>query len=123
MKFISVLLLTAAAAAAANVDFATGQAARLFIGQTQATRGEPGASEKLLGGISGVAYANNMLFVADSNRVNSEPINNRVLIFRNVSGSLPAPTDELFYTQRCPICVGQADNVLEIGRASCRERV
>ena len=112
MKFISVLLLTAAAAAAANVDFATGQAARLFIGQTQATRGEPGASEKLLGGISGVAYANNMLFVADSNRVNSEPINNRVLIFRNVSGSLPAPTDELFYTQRCPICVGQADNVL-----------
>lgn len=112
MKCISVLLLTAAAAAAADVTFATGQAARLFIGQTQATRGEPGASEKLLGGISGIAYANNMLFVADSNRVNSEPINNRVLIFRNVSGSMPAPTDELFYTQRCPICVGQANTVL-----------
>ncbi|HWQ53337.1 MAG TPA: hypothetical protein VN442_06615 [Bryobacteraceae bacterium] len=112
MKCISVLLLSAAAVVAADVNFATGQAARLIIGQTQATRQEPGASESLLGGISGVAFANDTLFVADSNRVNSEPINHRVLIFRNVSGTMPKPTDELSYTQRCPICVGQASTVL-----------
>jgi hypothetical protein len=69
------MLLTAAAGFAANVDFATGQAARLFIGQTQATRQQPGASDTLLGGVSGVAFANDTLFVADSNRVNSGPIN------------------------------------------------
>jgi sugar lactone lactonase YvrE len=112
MKYFFAILLTAAAGFAANVDFATGQAARLFIGQTQATRQQPGASDTLLGGVSGVAFANDMLFVADSNRVNSGPINNRVLVYRNVSGNLPKPTAELSYTQRCPICVGTADTVL-----------
>jgi hypothetical protein len=115
MKCISVLLLTAAAGFAADavsIDFKTGQAARLFIGQPQATREDPGATERLLGGVGGVAYANDTLFVADSNRVNADPINNRVLIFRNLSGALPAPTDELMYTERCPVCVGQADTVL-----------
>lgn len=112
MKRFCLLLLTAAAGFAANVDFATGQAARLIIGQQQATRQEPGASDTLLGAVGGLAFAADTLFVADSTRVPSNPINNRVLLFRNVSGTLPKPTDELFYTQRCPICVGKADTVL-----------
>ena len=111
MKCISVFLLVSAAASYA-ADFNTGQAARLIIGQTFITRGEPGAGQSLLGGVGGVAYANDMLFVADSNRPGSEPNNNRVLIFKNVSGTIPSPTAELFYTQRCPACVGQADVVL-----------
>ncbi|MCL4403054.1 MAG: IPT/TIG domain-containing protein [Acidobacteria bacterium] len=116
-KYISAFFLLGCAAVpglaqSIPVDFATGQAARAFIGQTQAARGEPGASDTLLGGASGIAYANNMLFVADSNRVGSGPDNNRVLIYRNVAGMIPQPTDELFYTQRCPSCVGKADIVL-----------
>ncbi len=112
MKCITLLLFAAAAGLAAEIDFATGQAARLFIGQPQATRQDPGATERLLGAVGGVAFANDMLFVADSSPGASTPQNNRVLIFRNVSGGLPRPTDELLYTQRCPICVGQADTVL-----------
>ncbi len=111
MKCIPVFLLISAAASYA-ADFNTGQAARLIIGQTFITRGEPGAGQSLLGGVGGVAYANDTLFVADSNRPGSEPNNNRVLIFKNVSATIPSPTAELFYTQRCPACVGQADVVL-----------
>ncbi|MFB3829611.1 MAG: hypothetical protein ACE15B_22760 [Bryobacteraceae bacterium] len=110
MKCLSVFLLTAAAGMAA--DFATGQAARLIIGQSQFTRQQPGADINLLGGVSGLAYANDMLFVADANRAGSQPLNHRVLIFRNLSSTLPRPTDELRYEQRCPVCVGIADTVL-----------
>jgi hypothetical protein len=110
MKSVSLFLLVAATGLAA--EFSTGQAARLVIGQTHFTRQEFGASEILLGGVSGIAYANNMLFVADSNRVGSTPINHRVLIYRDVNGMLPKPTDELEYTQKCPVCVGSADIVL-----------
>jgi len=110
MKGTLVFLLAAGAMFAA--DFNTGQAARLIIGQPQFTRQDDGASATLLGGISGLAYANDTLFVADANRVGSTPVNNRVLIFQNLSQQLPAPTDQLFYTQRCPVCVGQANVVL-----------
>jgi uncharacterized protein (TIGR03437 family) len=106
------LLAISVAAIWADENFNTGQAARLTIGQEQFTRQEFGASEKLLGGVSGVAYANNMLFVADSNRIGASPSNNRVLVYTNVSGQLPAPKDELQYQQRCPACVGQAAIVL-----------
>jgi len=110
MKCIFGVLLAAWAALAA--DFRTGQAARLVIGQTTFTRQEPGASQVLVGGVSGLAYVNDMLFVADANRVGAEPFNNRVLIFKDLSGALPKPTDELFYTKRCPVCVGEASVVI-----------
>jgi hypothetical protein len=110
MKSISLVLLAAAAASAAQ--FSTGQAARLVIGQSTFTEGEQGAGQNLLGGVGGVAYAADMLFVADSNRVGAAPVNERVLIFKNLSGNLPQPTDELLYSTRCPVCIGGADIVL-----------
>ncbi len=71
---------------------------------------QPSAS--VLGGVSGLAYANDTLFVADSNRVSAAPINHRVLIFNNVSSMLPAPGAQLVYDRKCPVCVGQASVVL-----------
>jgi uncharacterized protein (TIGR03437 family) len=110
MKFLVVLFSTALFCSAA--DFATSQAARLVIGQTSFTSQASGASDVLLGGVGGVAYVNDMLFVADSNRVGATPINNRVLIYKGVSGQFPQPTDELTQGSRCPACVGQANAVL-----------
>src|SRR4029078_9176310 len=86
MKSILVVLLAAAAAHAA--EFSTGQAARLVIGQRTFTEQEPGARVDLLGGVSGLAYAGDMLFVVDSNRVGASPQNQRVLIYKNLSGTL-----------------------------------
>jgi len=50
-------------------DFTTGQAARLVIGQTTFTSQDPNSSDTIVGGVSGLAYAADTLFVADSNRV------------------------------------------------------
>ena len=102
MKHLLVFLLPAALACAA--DFATGQAARLVIGQRTFTEQKPGASAELVGGVSGLAYFNDMLFVADANRVGASPQNHRVLIYRNLSDKLPKPADELFYDRDCPAC-------------------
>ena len=110
MKSITLVLLAVVAASAA--DFTTGQAARLVIGQSTFTEGEQGAGQNLIGGVGGVAYANDMLFVADGNRIGASPVNQRVLIFKNLSGNLPKPTDELLYYTRCPACIGGADVVL-----------
>jgi hypothetical protein len=93
-------------------DFATGQAARLVIGQRTFTDQIPGASDELLGAVSGVAYARDMLVVADSNRAGGIPQNNRVLLYKNLSSLLPKPTDELFFTRPCPVCTGTATVVL-----------
>lgn len=110
MKFWAVLLLVTMAARGA--DFATGQAARLVIGQPTFTRQDPNSSDEILGAVSGLAYANDTLFVCDSNRVGASPVNNRVLIYRNLSQMLPAPTAELPYLKRCPVCGGRATLVL-----------
>src|SRR3981081_1429317 len=118
MKSITLVLLTAAAVSAA--DFSTGQAARLVIGQATFTEASQGADRNLVGGVGGVAYANDMLFVADGNRIGASPVNQRVLIFKNLSSTLPKATDELPYTPylseatntRCPVCTGSADVVL-----------
>src|SRR5579862_6335199 len=104
MKSISLVLLAVAAASAA--DFSTGQAGRLVIGQQTFTDDVQGADQNLLGAVGGVAYAGDMLFVADGNRVGASPVNERVLIFKNLSSQLPRPTDELFYYSRCPVCLG-----------------
>ena len=110
MKSTFVFLLAAAAAHAA--EFSTGQAARLVIGQRTFTEQADGAAQDLVGGVSGLAYANDMLFVVDSNRVGASPQNERVLIFKNLSSTLPKPGDELFFDRPCPVCRGSADLVL-----------
>jgi len=71
MKQICVFFLSAIAAFSA--DFVTGQAARLVIGQPTFTSEQQGADQGLVGGVSGLAYLNDMLFVADSNRVAANP--------------------------------------------------
>ncbi|MCC6341996.1 MAG: hypothetical protein IT166_07355 [Bryobacterales bacterium] len=105
------LLLAAGLCEAA--DFFSGMAARAVIGQRTFTAQTPGASDVLLGGVGGIAYANGTLIVVDDNRVSASPQNNRVLIFRNVSSFLPEPTAVLPPSGvRCPLCVGQAAVVL-----------
>jgi hypothetical protein len=93
-------------------DFTNGQAARLVIGQTTFTSEDPNSSDTVVGGISGLAYAADTLFVADSNQVGSAPSNNRVLLFGSLSSQLPSPTAQLPYDRKCPVCVGQATVVL-----------
>ncbi|MFB3777897.1 MAG: hypothetical protein ACE141_09800 [Bryobacteraceae bacterium] len=110
MKFFAVFIL--AASTGFGAEFTTGQAARLVIGQTTFTAQEQGASQTLLGGVGGVAYAQDTLFVTDASRVSADPINHRVLLFRNLSSMLPAPTDELEYVKTCPVCGGTATSVL-----------
>ena len=110
MKCISVFLVGAAAACAAG--FTTGQAARLVVGQPAFTAQNTNSSDTVIGGASGLAYAADTLFVADSNRVGATPSNHRVLLFKNLSTMLPAPAAELTNNSQCPVCVGQASVVL-----------
>src|ERR1700687_5757805 len=111
LKYCAVLSLCAGVGLAG--DFITGQGARVVIGQTTFTSQRFGASEFLLGSAQGLAFANNTLFVADSNRLGLQPINNRVLVFSNVSQMLPDPSAAIDPgTARCPVCVGQATGVL-----------
>ena len=110
MKCIPVLLFAAAALCAA--DFTTGQAARLVIGQETFTSQDTNSSDTILGAASGLAYAADTLFVADSNYVGANPSNNRVLLFQNLSTQLPGLTSQLTYNRKCPVCLGQATLVL-----------
>ncbi len=111
LKYCALFSLCAGVSLAA--DFMTGQAARLVIGQTTFTEQLAGTASTLLGGVGGVAVANNTLFVADSNRVGLTPINNRVLVFNNIIGNFPGPLDVFLPNGvRCPVCGGQANAVL-----------
>ena len=140
MKWIFAFFILAASCpiilGQANHDFTTGQAARLVIGQSSFTSADTNSTNAIIGGASGVAYAADTLFIADDNYLGATPENNRVLIMPNLSGTLPQPTALLAGNSTCPICVGAAsvvlgqpdfvtstENLLEIGRASCRERV
>lgn len=92
-------------------EFVTGQGARLVIGQTTFTSQESGATAKLLGGVGAVAFANGKLYIADANRMNLTPVNNRVLVM-DIS-KFPKATDEIQpYVSRCAVCVGEASLVL-----------
>ncbi len=110
MKFLAVFFLAASACFAGK--FTTGQAARLVIGQSTFTEQWQGAGESVVGGVGGIAFAQDSLFVTDANRVAADPVNHRVLIFRELSRMLPAPTAEIDYTRRCPVCGGTASVVL-----------
>src|SRR5215510_7005245 len=114
MRGLSVFLLSAAMvfAQSSKTDFADGQAARLVIGQPTFTTQDSNSSDTILGAASGLAFAGDTLFVADSNRVGATPSNHRVLLFQNISGSLPGPAAQLTYDRKCPVCLGQANVVL-----------
>jgi hypothetical protein len=107
-----ILPLFAIASLCLAADFVTGQAARFLIGQETFTRQFPGTSQAVLGAASGLAYANDTLFVADSSRIQAFPQNNRVMIYRNLSQRLPRPTDQILYKTRCNVCITEADLVL-----------
>jgi uncharacterized protein (TIGR03437 family) len=111
MKCTPVFLLSATAVFAQT--FTSGQAARLVVGQPNGfTAQDTNSSDTTIGAASGVAVAGDTMFVADSNRVGATPSNNRVLIFTNLSSQLPAPTAQLAYNSKCPVCVGTASVVL-----------
>ena len=95
-SFRALSLLAGAAAVCASGQtsapvFTTGQAARLIIGQKNFTYSDYGATNRLIGSPAGVAYANGVLWVSDSNRLGSTPDNNRVLRFSDVS-TYPMPS-------------------------------
>jgi len=105
--------LALAVASAVEPAFTTGQAARLIIGQPTFTAQVEGASENILGGVSGLAWANDQLFVVDSNRIGASPLHERVLIYSHTPSGLPKLTDEFpVNDMRCQICVGAAGVVL-----------
>ncbi len=111
LKYCAVFSLCAGLGLAA--DFMTGMAARAIIGQTTFTSQTSGASNTMLGGVGGLAYANNTLFVADGNRLGNQPINNRVVMYGNLSKMIPGAKAEIGpNTGRCPVCVGSATMVL-----------
>ncbi|HLN00927.1 MAG TPA: IPT/TIG domain-containing protein [Bryobacteraceae bacterium] len=111
MRYILVLSLFVSAGM--GQEFIAGQAARAVVGQPYFTASFPGASQTLIGAASGVAYANNTLFIADSNRAGATPTNNRVLIYRNLSSQFPEPSIQPpNQGVRCPVCGGIANVVL-----------
>jgi uncharacterized protein (TIGR03437 family) len=118
MKVLVSLVLASQAAFCA--DYLTGQAARLVIGQQTFTAAlsQPPVfgNEGVLGGVGGVAFGANSLFVADGNPSGSSPLNNRVLIYTPVSGlptpyNVPSPQSSSF-SATCPVCIGHPNLVL-----------
>ncbi len=93
-------------------EWVSNQGARLVIGQDSFTRQNPVSSREVLGAAQGVAFAGNQLFVADGNRLGALPVNNRVLIYNNVSGFVPQPDQLLPQQEACPACIGVPDTVL-----------
>ncbi len=92
--------------------FATGQAARMSIGQKTFTTGDYGATNTLMGAPSGIAVVNGTLWVTDANRLGALPTNNRVLRFSDLS-TYPRPTDDpTLPGSLCSLCRGTASLVL-----------
>src|SRR6185312_6044636 len=103
--FKTCALLSLCACVGLAADFVTGQGARLVIGQKTFTDQLPGASDTLLGGVGGLAYANGVLYAADSHRNGLTPLNDRVLAFP--TQHFPQPLDPIApYIARCAVCVG-----------------
>jgi uncharacterized protein (TIGR03437 family) len=114
MKRLAILFLSLSTVfaqamfAQSSVQFLTGQSAREVIGQptfTEQATSSPSAFQ--VGAAQGLAYANNTLFVVDSNLHGLiPPVNNRVLVFSNISRFIYNPTDEIPQGGACPVCVG-----------------
>src|SRR5271156_5548989 len=107
MKLCLLAFISSVAFGATAVDFMTGQAARIIIGQVNFTQQDIGTpSQYVVGAVDGLAYANNMLFVVDSNHIQVTPVQERVLIYHDLSSLVPPPTLEIPQGTRCPVCVG-----------------
>jgi uncharacterized protein (TIGR03437 family) len=109
MKRLSILFVSLSTLFAQSAtEFLTGQSARQVIGQpTFTTQGKYLPSAYQLGAIQGLAYANNTLFVVDSNlHALIPPSNNRVMMYTNVSQFIYNPEDEVPQGGRCPVCIG-----------------
>ncbi len=92
-KFSVLLFLSLLAFHCRAAQFTNGQAARAEFGQQSFTTGANGVSQNLLGAVSGLAFANGLLYVTDSNRVGATPLNNRVLAFDTTQ--LPIPNQDV----------------------------
>ncbi len=116
-NYTLVVLLTLFACLAPAQSFTNGQAARAVLGQEDFTFGETlpsGTAQNLLGGPSGLAYANGLLFVADSNKIGAGVNNNRVVIYDTTQ--IPGPHADLTQLSNpdpyCGLCGYAASNVL-----------
>jgi uncharacterized protein (TIGR03437 family) len=117
-KFSLVIFLPLFSGLLSGASFTNGQAARAVIGQSTFTAAVSGAQQYLTGGVSGLAYSNGVLFVADDNRLGATPQNNRVLVFDTTT--IPGLRDDFrnsFHpSPQCWLCgfgsfgvIGQAD--------------
>ena len=104
---------------AAQANFVNGQAARLVIGEPSFTRQAPVSSRETIGGAGGIAVVDNRLFIADGNEMGSTPLNNRVLLYNDLSSFIsdledepPQPAPDAPPEEYCPVCVGLPDVVL-----------
>lgn len=117
-KFVGKIFAYAASLASLGVPLAaepqwvTHQGARLVIGQDSFTRQNPNSSREVIGSAAGVAVAGDRIFIAEGNRVGANPVNNRVLIYNQLSGFLPPIDAELRQDTACPACIGLPDIVL-----------
>jgi uncharacterized protein (TIGR03437 family) len=105
-----------ASALLAQKPFQNGQAARAVVGQITFTAGNNNPSQQILGGASGVAWAGNRLYVADSNRVAASPLDDRVVVFDTTlipDAHTDLVQDGALYGQpSCYVCGTQASLVL-----------
>ncbi|HTU44542.1 MAG TPA: hypothetical protein VMF91_05745 [Bryobacteraceae bacterium] len=125
-KYSAFLALFVSACLVRAADFTTGQAARAVVGQLTFTAQNTTPGKQVVGAVGGLAFANGMLFVADSSPLGAteedfgltgEPVtvNNRVLIF--LGGDIPTPYTDLstlgvFDPDNCNVCGYPAYNVL-----------
>jgi len=98
--------------------FANGQAARAVFGQTNFTIADPNSNQYTLGAVSGLAYVNGTLWVADSSRTAAAPNNSRVVGFQ--TALLPGLHDNLLNdnltNSDCYLCGFGA--FMEVGQAA-----
>ena len=120
--FVACAALCGQSATPSASGFVSGQAARALFGQATFTAQDYSSPVNDLGGMSGLAFGANMLFVADSNRFGSYPSNNRIIIFKNISANLPSPTAELntdFYGEGpCPVCDNHQAQQIVLGQSN-----
>jgi hypothetical protein len=120
MKHLALLFLATSVAfpAQAQVSFLTNQGAREVFGEPTFTYEggiDPSPSAAQLGAADGVAYANNTLFVVDSNPHGVLlPNFNRVLIYNNISQFVYDPIAQIPQGSGCPVCIGDPS----VGQAS-----
>ncbi|HEX4808881.1 MAG TPA: hypothetical protein VH325_08125 [Bryobacteraceae bacterium] len=114
LSLIGIFAATSVAWSQTQPQFITGQAARAVIGQYSFDLGTQGASAQILGGVTGIAYANGTLFAADDNLLGAQPNNQRVMMFN--TNQIPAPKGDIStfsgFDTYCNICGFPAFNVL-----------